>query len=195
MTYINTATGVYPVTESEIRAANPNTSFPVPFQAPEEYALVFPTPQPEHDPVTQTARQVSPVLTAKGHYEQAWEVVSRFVEYTDQHGVTHTVAEQEAAAVAADQAAKAAAAREEAKRKRAEAVAQIKVTTSSGHTFDGDEESQTRMTRAILAMQANGTASVTWVLADNTAIQAAAAELTEALALAGAEQARLWVLE
>ena len=33
-----------------------------------------------------------------------------------------------------------------------------------------------------------------WVLADNTVIQASSAELTEALTLAGAEQARLWVL-
>jgi len=36
-------------------------------------------------------------------------------------------------------------------------------------------------------------AVVTWVLADNTVIEATAAELREALALAGAEQAKLWV--
>lgn len=50
------------------------------------------------------------------------------------------------------------------------------------------------MARAILGLQADGNdATVTWVLADNSVIQATAAELREALRLAGAEQARLWV--
>lgn len=84
--------------------------------------------------------------------------------------------------------------REELKRARAETVARIKVTTQAGNTFDGDEESQTRMARAILALQATGTPSVNWVLADNTPIAASAAELAEALALAGAAQAAVWVI-
>ena len=84
--------------------------------------------------------------------------------------------------------------REEAKAARAAAVGNIKVTTQSGNTFDGDETSQTRMSRAILVLSTGAAASVPWVLADNTVIQASAAELTEALALAGAEQARFWVL-
>lgn len=84
--------------------------------------------------------------------------------------------------------------REQAKAARQQAVDSIKVTTSTGKTFDGDEISQTRMARAIIALQAAGAPSVTWVLADNTAIEATLAELKEALALAGAEQARLWVI-
>ena len=84
--------------------------------------------------------------------------------------------------------------REEAKAARAAAVEAITVTTAAGHTFDGDETSQARMSRAILVLSTGAAASVPWVLADNTVIQATAAELTEALALAGAEQARLWVL-
>lgn len=84
--------------------------------------------------------------------------------------------------------------REAAKAARTVAVENIKVTTAAGHTFDGDETSQTRMSRAILALSTGAAASVPWVLADNTVVQADAAELTEALALAGAEQARLWVL-
>ena len=84
--------------------------------------------------------------------------------------------------------------REAAKAARTLAVENIKVTTAAGHTFDGDETSQTRMSRAILALSTGAAASVPWVLADNTVLQASAAELTEALALAGAEQARLWVL-
>ena len=84
--------------------------------------------------------------------------------------------------------------REIAKANRAKAVDAIKVTTQAGNTFDGDEISQGRMARAIIALQAIGTPSVTWVLADNTSIQASAAELSEALALAGAAQAALWVI-
>ena len=84
--------------------------------------------------------------------------------------------------------------REEAKAARASAVAAITVTTAAGNTFDGDETSQTRMSRAILVLSTGAAESVPWVLANNTVIQATAAELTEALALAGAEQAQLWVL-
>jgi len=96
---------------------------------------------------------------------------------------------------AEDKAADAAlAARQEWKADRAEAVAAIKVTTQAGNTFDGDEISQARMARAILGLQEAGEgATVTWVLADNTPVAVTAAELYEALHLAGAEQARLWV--
>lgn len=82
----------------------------------------------------------------------------------------------------------------EAKAARAAAVEAITVTTAAGNTFDGDETAQTRMARAVLVLSTGAALSVPWVLADNTVIQADAAELTEALALAGAEQARLWVL-
>lgn len=106
--YINTSTNQYPLSERDIRAAFPNTSFPVPFQPPEEYAVVFPAPQPAYDPVIRVVREAPPeFVAAKGIWEQRWEVVPRFVEYTDEQGVTHTVAEQEAAAIAADQQAKA----------------------------------------------------------------------------------------
>lgn len=84
--------------------------------------------------------------------------------------------------------------RDEAKAARTTAVSAIKVTTQAGNTFDGDEVSQGRMARAIIALQATGTPTVTWVLADNTSIQASAAELSEALALAGSAQAALWVI-
>jgi hypothetical protein len=87
-----------------------------------------------------------------------------------------------------------AAAREAWKASRAAAVAAIKVTTTSGRTFDGDEISQARMARGILGLQAEGEgATVTWVLANNEPVTVTAAELGEALKLAGAEQARLWV--
>ena len=84
--------------------------------------------------------------------------------------------------------------RAEFKQLRHELVNEIKVTTTAGNVFDGDELSQARMARAILGLQFAGEgAVVTWVLADNTVIQVGIAELQEALMLAGAEQARLWI--
>lgn len=85
--------------------------------------------------------------------------------------------------------------REIAKAARAVAVAAIKVTTQAGNTFDGDEDSQGRMARAIIALSTGLAPSVNWVLADNSVIQATAAELTEALVLSGMAQAALWVIE
>lgn len=66
---------------------------------------VFPTPQPEYNTITQVVYQVAPELTSKGHWEQRWEIRSKFTEYV-QDGVTVTVAEQEKAAlvIAAQQA-------------------------------------------------------------------------------------------
>lgn len=84
-------------------------------------------------------------------------------------------------------------AHEQWKLDRAEAVNNVKVTTTAGNTFDGDEVSQGRMARAVLGLESVPNSTVTWVLADNSKIQATSAELREALALAGAEQARLWV--
>lgn len=107
MNYINTINNQYPVSEQEIRFLFPNTSFPVPFVAPDEYSIVFAAPKPGHDTVIRTVLETAPVLTTKGHYEQQWEVVTRFTEYTDEEGILHTVAAQEAAAIATDQTNKA----------------------------------------------------------------------------------------
>jgi hypothetical protein len=74
--YINTATSQYPISEQEIRAAHPNTSFPQPFTPPEGYAWVFPAPQPTYDSVTHGVREIAPALTTKGHWEQRWETVA-----------------------------------------------------------------------------------------------------------------------
>lgn len=99
MNYINTTTNQYPVSEQEIRQQCPNTSFATPFAAPEEFAVVFPAPPPDYNSVIQMAREIAPELTVKGTWEQRWEVVSRFTEYTDEEGVLHTVVEQEASAL------------------------------------------------------------------------------------------------
>lgn len=80
------------------------------------------------------------------------------------------------------------------KAERTAAVENIKVTTSAGNTFDGDEISQGRMARAIIGLSTGIAPSVAWVLADNSVIQATAPELTEALVLAGQAQADIWVI-
>jgi hypothetical protein len=61
-------------TESEIRAAHPNTSFPTPFTV-EGYSCVFDAPQPAYDKYTQTIAQGIPVETLKGHWEQTWSII------------------------------------------------------------------------------------------------------------------------
>lgn len=82
---------------------------------------------------------------------------------------------------------------QERKFKRAKDVEAIKVTTTAGNTFDGDEVSQGRMSRAIIALQAAGVSSTQWVLADNTVLEATVTELTEALILAGQAQSAIWI--
>ncbi|WP_313240363.1 DUF4376 domain-containing protein [Stutzerimonas kunmingensis] len=80
------------------------------------------------------------------------------------------------------------------KLERDKAVAAIKVTTAAGNTFDGDETSQARMARKIAVLQATGPgATADWVLADNSVATLGAQELQEALALASAEQDRIWL--
>ncbi len=76
MPYINTNTMQYPVSESEIRAAFPNTSFPTPFVPPAGYEWVFPTPQPEFDHDTHVVIEAAPALNALGQWAQQWQVVA-----------------------------------------------------------------------------------------------------------------------
>lgn len=77
-----------------------------------------------------------------------------------------------------------------AKAERAQAVAGIKVTTTAGNTFDGDEDAQSRMARAVLVL--GESESVSWVLADNTVTLVGKAELQEALRLAGEAMSAIW---
>ena len=63
------------ITESEIRAANPNVSYPQPFPVPEGYAVLFDAPQPTYNKYSETVQQGEPVLTSKGHWEQTWNII------------------------------------------------------------------------------------------------------------------------
>lgn len=127
------------------------------------------------DPLTQTLSEE--IAFVNGEYRQQW-----------------TVGQIDAETVAANQAMATISAREAAKAARQKAVGSIIVTTTSGKTFDGDETSQTRMTRAIVGLQAAGATTITWTLADNSVALVTLPELTEALILAGQNQAALWQL-
>jgi len=80
-----------------------------------------------------------------------------------------------------------------AKRERNYLVSQIKVTTTTGKVFDGDEQSQDRMLRAINIAAVTGQSVTDWKLADNTIVEVTLDELKEALSLAGQEMSRIWL--
>ena len=74
MAYINTETLQYPMTESDIKALSPNTSFPKPFVVREPYAPVLNSPQPSYDPIYKFCREIAPVKDG-ANWMQVWEVV------------------------------------------------------------------------------------------------------------------------
>lgn len=106
------------------------------------------------------------------------------VEFWAQYGVTYserelTPEEQEAQDLAI------------AKRERAAKVAAITVEVD-GMVFDGDEQAQSRMARAITAAETAGLESTVWVLADNTVATVTKVQLQQALAKAMVAMGELW---
>jgi hypothetical protein len=77
-----------------------------------------------------------------------------------------------------------------AKHVRAQEVSEIVVTTAAGNQFDGHEDAQNRMNRAVNIL--TDADLVPWVLADNTVMTVGKAELLEALRLSGMAQSALW---
>ncbi len=181
--YINTETFDYPLNFEMLCSLHPRTSFPTgDFTPPAPYAIIQPSDKPTFDWRTQYVKEVAPVLIADV-WTQAWEVAEIFETQAERDASIAKAAEADAMNV-----------RQAAKAARATAVEAITVTTAAGNTYQGDETSQTRMARAIIALGTGLAPSVTWVLADNTVVQATAAELTEALVLAGQAQAAIWVI-
>jgi hypothetical protein len=86
--------------QGEWRRHHANTSFPrVWTQATLDSLMldpVFPTPQPDAGQY-QTAVRDGVEQDAKGNWVERWTIRDMFTDYTDDHGVTHTKAEQEAA--------------------------------------------------------------------------------------------------
>lgn len=79
------------------------------------------------------------------------------------------------------------------KRERFEAVAAIRVETCMGNVFQGDEVSQSRMARTLLAYDDDRPdGMVDWILADNTVACITLAELEEALRLSVDAQNEIW---
>lgn len=76
-----------------------------------------------------------------------------------------------------------------AKAEREDYVKRI-VVEVDGMMFDGDEISQDRMARSIIALDLGE--KVQWVLADNTIAQVTRAQLREALRKAGTAQTAIW---
>ena len=74
---------------------------------------------------------------------------------------------------------------------RNQEVSQIVVTLQDGAKLDGDETSQSRISRAILGLP-DDTTEIGWVGADGTIYQLTKPQLQEALALAGQAQTAIW---
>ena len=64
-------------TESEIKALYPNTSFPTPFVAPEDFVVCFDTPKPECGEL-QVAYQDGTEIDSKGNRVIKWSVKDMF---------------------------------------------------------------------------------------------------------------------
>lgn len=76
MTYARVENGKvveYPIYPGDIALRFPNTSFPVPFEPPDGYQPVRPTPQPAVDH-TQALVEAEPLWTEEG-LVQAWQVI------------------------------------------------------------------------------------------------------------------------
>lgn len=78
------------------------------------------------------------------------------------------------------------------KRQRQAIVDAIMVTTSTNKVFDGNEEAQTRMSRAIQVAEIAGIAPTTWVLANSVPTTVTLAELKEALVLSMQAMGAVW---
>jgi hypothetical protein len=70
-----------------------------------------------------------------------------------------------------------------AQQAKIEALASVKVTTTSGNTFDGRDIDQQRMVSAILSSSVLNITETEWKLADNSRVTISIDELKEALAL------------
>lgn len=79
-----------------------------------------------------------------------------------------------------------------AKIERAAAVDALTVEVD-GMTFDGNEEAQSRMTRALEVAKITGMESTVWVLADNTVAEVTVTQMQRALTKAMLAMGELWV--
>ena len=175
-TYINLTTKEYPIYEGDLLVLQNNISYPIGVTPVfDGYAEVFPSPQPDYDIISQTITSGEPEKKGSQWF-QTWSI--------EQLSPEQVKINQDRAALVA---------RNIAKQIRQDKVDAILVTVGD-KVFNGDEISQGRMARAIIGFEATGQPTLTWVLADNTAVQVTKVELVTALCLAGQEQANMWVI-
>lgn len=176
---------------TDVEGINPNYETSKPewgdrFRAPTYSTVVNPDFDPEEaiSETNQPALQEEVVYTETRPYidmPDDTDVTKLIVE----GGVARTMTSEEIVAIAqADAVA-------EFKAARPAVIQAIKVTVD-GMVFDGDEISQTRMSRAAMVM--NDIETTLWVLANNTLVQVTKAQLLEALKLSGQAQTALWVM-
>jgi hypothetical protein len=79
MFYIRLADNKYPLTETQVRAAFPNTSFPKDLGEPEGYAAIVFKPAPAVDQTLQQVVETTPALV-NGEYAQQWRVLNLTAE-------------------------------------------------------------------------------------------------------------------
>lgn len=162
----------YPIVN--LRQCFPNSSLPADLTndaaLPEGYVYVGVVPFPEHDPAISKPVPAAPVQNPDGRWVISYDIVPLTEEELVQRQQELVVTRKDA---------------------RQQEVDSIVVTTQSGRMFDGNEDAQNRMSRAVTAME--DTDVIPWVLADNTVTEVTRAELKEALKLAGAAMAEIWV--
>ena len=88
-------------TQGQIRSDNPNVSLPKVWNDNVNETLgidpVFASPKPEPSGDYKSVVRNGVVQDANGNWVQAWTERDMFTEYTDDDGVTHSVADQQAA--------------------------------------------------------------------------------------------------
>lgn len=165
MRYINTETGQWPLSLDDIKAALPTTLFRIP---PEPYRQIFDAPQPEYTSVLEYVREITPVLTVKGTWEQQWLVCKKF-----------NTQEEESAALAADAAMKLA----EFQSQVVQQVQQRLDNFAKTRNYDNILSAATYATSAVLKFQAEGQYAVnardsTWATLYSVMEQALSGQIT-----------------
>lgn len=179
MEIINKQTKVV-CSDAEFRLANAEASLPAVLTADVlavfNCAPVLPTPAPEPGRYQVCSRD-GVGQDSSGNYVEKWKLT----EITDAGQKARI--DQELNRIERDRK----------KSQRQQQVERIVVAVGAKQ-FDGDEDSQNRMARAIVAMQAANVPQTRWILADNTVVQVTVAELQQALVAAGQAQTDLWLI-
>jgi hypothetical protein len=122
-----------------------------------------------------------------GVWQTKFRVTPRFADI--EGGKTRQEQEDEYVAIVSANAL--ADARELFKVQRAKDVERITVEVD-GMVFDGDETSQNRMARAVVALNAASVTSTMWTLSDNSSVEVTVVQLAQALVKSGQAQTSIW---